>query len=145
MDFNFNKMNPFGNKEKKDKMKQEGDVNVLEPVEQKKKAELLKTTEMEVEETKELITPEKLIKITPEKRKIIIDKVKALLVLVAAAGIVLTVENWGAMEKTPDFLSNAADASSAAVKEGAGVLLVVLGSIGVKIRDIYNKVKPEKI
>lgn len=129
------------------KKKSESNVEVIEPTKEKneKKNKLLQITEETLEKIKYAFTYEKIIKSTPEKRKVVVDKFKAILLVATAAGITLAVQNFGAMDKVPDFLTDAVDASPESIKEGVGIILALLGVVGTGMRNIYNSEKEKQL
>ena len=90
----------------------------------------------ETEGLLEKIKLESIMDAKPEKRKLVIDKIKALLVIAAAAGIVVAAQNFGALDKINDLSGTA---GKEAIMEGAGILTATISSIGIWIRDMYNK------
>lgn len=126
-------MNPFkGNK------KETSGVEVMEPSEKIKMDTLSQETETNVEDLKKECTPDNFIKLTPEKRKLVIDKVKVLLSIAVAAGIVAVGVNFKALDNASDIIG---PASQQAIVGGAGAMLALLSGIGLKIRDMYQKEK----
>jgi len=128
------------------KKKSESNVEVVEPTKEKneKKNKLLQITEETIEKIKGVFTYEKLKNATPEKRKIVFDKVKTILIIAAAAGVTLAVQNFGAMDNVTS-LENTADASPETIKESIGVGMVVLSGIGIWIKNMYNKEREQTI
>ena len=150
MNFKFDKLNPFnkGKEEVERTEKTFGDgvaekiEKTMTPEEQKRMELLNQTTEEKAESIKEAVKPENFIKLTPEKRKLVVDKVKVLLTLTLAAGVTVTVANFGALDKITEMTGAA---NTQAVMEGAGVLVSVVSAIGLGIRNIWKSLQAEKI
>lgn len=86
---------------------------------------------------KGLPTQEEVMKMPEEKQKLYFSKSKIALTAIGLAGLTTFLTNYGHLDlNIPETIN----ASKEAVFEGMGLLMTVGAAIGLKLRDIYEKV-----